>query len=466
MVEETELDLGLGEGAHLAPIDADAVPNENQSHHCLSCDEPLNDLYCGNCGQKNDDYRRSLFRLGKEAFASLTAVENRIWRTWGALLTRPGKVAREFADGRRFHWSSPVRVYIFMSILLFGFMELTGTLFLGLEANLTPREGVTKPAAEYTPDDVNWSISTHWFPTQEEVDAWNEDLDFELLQAKLAAAADGAMAELPEQIALQIGNGTLDLGALSLGSDDLDRMSADDLADLRGEMERLVATLPSSVGPVRDEVESLVAEIEAAQARKDAPPTAEGETGDPAEDLTIGSDVANIQIGGEDMGRREFQTLVVEAVRNPARFNSALNTWLPRITFLMMPLTMFIGALFIRGRRRTRPFGPRDPEAKRVLLYDHLVHATYIHAVAFFVLFTAILLGRMLPEGAPRGYMALGFFLYLFIYLPISLKRMFGRGWFKTIWTAYGVALIHFLIVSSLTVWAIGTSIGDYLSSV
>jgi len=38
-------------------------------------------------------------------------------------------------------------------------------------------------------------------------------------------------------------------------------------------------------------------------------------------------------------------------------------------------------------------------------------------------------------------------FIALLIYLPLSLKRMFNRGWIKTIWTAYGVGLIYSIIL-------------------
>ena len=67
---------------HIAPLDADNIPNENQAHYCFSCEEPMKGAYCIACGQKNDDLRRGIFSLTWELFKSVIAIEGRIWRTW------------------------------------------------------------------------------------------------------------------------------------------------------------------------------------------------------------------------------------------------------------------------------------------------------------------------------------------------------------------------------------------------
>jgi hypothetical protein len=42
-------------------LDADSIPNENQSLTCFSCEEPMTGLFCYACGNKNDNYRRSVW---------------------------------------------------------------------------------------------------------------------------------------------------------------------------------------------------------------------------------------------------------------------------------------------------------------------------------------------------------------------------------------------------------------------
>ena len=465
MTTDIDFDAVL-EGGHTAPLDADMVPDENQTHFCRSCQEPLVGLYCADCGQKNDDFRRPLWRLGKEAFASLTAVENRIWRTWGALLFKPGKVAREYADGRREHWSSPVRVYIFTSILLFGFMELTGTMFFALEAKLTPKEGVIKPAEEWTVEDVGWSISSHWFPTQADVDDWNEDVNFELLRERMSgggnrssfadgianALQDGDDIDLTEALAAEIANGR--------------DFTEDDVVEFRESMEELRDSLPASAEAGRERIDQGIRELEAAYRaqvakREGASTDSDVDAGEVTVELRSGNvtEVTTYPGNTVEIDDSNAQRIFIDYIQNPAIGNNILNKWLPRIIFLMMPLTMFIGALFIRGRRRRRVFGKRDPEAQPALLYDHLVHAAYIHAVAYFVLFIGIMLARYTPM--PGSLAGLGLLGYMFVYLPISLRRMFRRGWFKTIWTAYGVALIHFTFVVTLVSIALVSGFDD-----
>ncbi|HHL43773.1 MAG TPA: hypothetical protein ENJ42_09150 [Hellea balneolensis] len=125
--------------------------------------------------------------------------------------------------------------------------------------------------------------------------------------------------------------------------------------------------------------------------------------------------------------------LFLQIVRNPGLVNGIIYKWLPRIMFLMMPITMFIGILFIRGRGNA-------------LLYDHLVHAAYIHSVAFFLLFLGVLLMYILPG----ALVAKTLMVILLIYLPLSLRGMFHRGWIKSIWASYGVGFIYLLIVSTV----------------
>lgn len=110
--------------------------------------------------------------------------------------------------------------------------------------------------------------------------------------------------------------------------------------------------------------------------------------------------------------------------------------------FVMMPFTMLIGAMFIRGRGNA-------------LLYDHLVHAAYIHAVLFFL----ILLGIMLSFIFPGTVISRIIVIILLFYLPLSLKRMFNRGWFKTIWTSYGVGFIYTLVMTLIIGVLLGTQL-------
>jgi hypothetical protein len=126
----------------------------------------------------------------------------------------------------------------------------------------------------------------------------------------------------------------------------------------------------------------------------------------------------------------DFRKAITIFLTDPIKFNQQFNIWLPRAMFFMVPMVMFFGVIYIRG-----------PNA---LLYDHLIHAIYIHSIFFMALLIALLLSKVL-NGATVAKVLL---LSLIIYLPLSLKRMFGRGWFKTIWTTLNIGFIYLLMLT------------------
>ncbi len=148
------------------------------------------------------------------------------------------------------------------------------------------------------------------------------------------------------------------------------------------------------------------------------------------------------QIGDLNLSQVDIQRISVQVLRNPALLNEGISRYLPRIMFLMMPLAAFIGIGFIRGRRNA-------------LLYDHLVHAAYIHAVTFGFLVVLILLAQWTPIPASFNIFLIG----MMIYLPLSAKRMFQRGWFKTIIASYGIATIYALVMLIVVTILTATSV-------
>ena len=122
---------------------------------------------------------------------------------------------------------------------------------------------------------------------------------------------------------------------------------------------------------------------------------------------------------------------VTRAIEDPQAFNASLNNWLPRVMFLMAPVLALILALFLR---------------RGALLFDHLVFSIYAHATAFAIIGLAVVAAQMrLPNVFAAASAALG------LYLVIGLKRAYGRGWIKSVWTAVGTGFLY-LIVLSLTV--------------
>ncbi|MGB6228905.1 MAG: DUF3667 domain-containing protein [Litorimonas sp.] len=408
MGTEDEILLALDEGRGL--LDRDDVPNENQSLTCFACDAQMLGLYCHSCGNKNDNYRRSVFSLVIEMIQNITAIDSRMWRSLKSLLLKPGTMSRSYADGARTKWTSPVRFFLATSLLLFGYIAMSGTQLVALG---DIREGPSDGQAAIVMEDAS--------------ETFNQRVLFFVRQSRLKP--------LP--------NGTEDIDASRFFMGDL---GIDDPEQL----EEAIDELSESIEDVDDAItrRALTDTRDALQDRLDAAetpetvlsPDAQNESGQEStesdsddEDVEDGS--GYLDITGFDgqrirLDQNGINQLYRRILQNPSIINDHLNDNLKWAMFGMMPFAMFMGALFIRGRHRA-------------MLYDHLVHAAYIHAFSFLLLFVFILLGQYT---ALQGLLGI-YVLILLIYLPISAKNMFGRGWFKSVLTAYGVGSVYTLIV-------------------
>ncbi len=316
------------------------VPDNNKFENCLSCGTEITEIYCAHCGQKNDDLRRSLWRLVAESLGGIFSIESRVWRTWGALLFKPGKVAYEYANGARTKYSSPIRAYLVISFLFFAFLAISKTNLLAVTIAPGPEKakelGITLPEKSET--DYVYLLN-----------GYSYELLFFQTQATFESKANQEYIELA-------------------------------IKDMESQT--------------------------ALQTEEDN----------------------QVSISG-----------FTNFLQHPDLFNSTFNTWLPRVIFFMVPIAMILGAIFIRG-----------PTA---LLYDHLIHAIYIHTVLFSSLLLAILISKMIPGLLVAKIMIVAFMLYL----PLSLKRMFKRSWFKTIITTIfvGIGYSIILIIAILGVTAL-----------
>ncbi len=86
---------------------------------CLNCGTSLGGQYCGNCGQRARSRLISLWELIREAFGDLFELDSRLWQTLVPLLTRPGKLTRDYLLGRRARFMPPFRSYLVLSVVFF-----------------------------------------------------------------------------------------------------------------------------------------------------------------------------------------------------------------------------------------------------------------------------------------------------------------------------------------------------------
>lgn len=86
---------------------------------CLNCGTALQGPFCHYCGQPDKNLMRFFPVLLREMLEDFVDFDSRFMRTIKPLLFRPGKLTRDYLDGRRFRYVPPMRLYIFSSLLLF-----------------------------------------------------------------------------------------------------------------------------------------------------------------------------------------------------------------------------------------------------------------------------------------------------------------------------------------------------------
>jgi hypothetical protein len=91
--------------------------------HCLNCATELQGRYCHHCGQPGKGSLYSVIEVATETLVELVSLDGKLIRTL-KLLFVPGALTREYIGGRRVRYASPVRLYLFSSLLLFAVISL------------------------------------------------------------------------------------------------------------------------------------------------------------------------------------------------------------------------------------------------------------------------------------------------------------------------------------------------------
>jgi len=346
-------------------------------------------------------------------------------------------MAREFSDGARQKWTSPIRMFLATSLLLFGYIALSQTQLIAFGTKPDPNS-VFKAET----DDKRFTPKIFFLERESKIKELVSDDAISAFERDMINIINDdknkTLAVLEEELA-----GTQKtLQGLEAQIEDANfRYAKPGLVAARNAVVERIKSLESTIKERREnpknetetsdelleDIEDVINDIQ------DETEDAFDEEGTRLLEVESSSDeegtsVDIVGISGEKVtlnstGIRQAISIVL---RQPERINAPMNEWLPRIMFAMMPFSMLLGAIFIRGR-------------ERAMLYDHLVHAAYIHAFSFLLLFVFILLVQFTPI---PGLLAI-YTLILLVYLPISAKRMFGRGWFKSFLTSYGVGLIY-----------------------
>lgn len=88
--------------------------------HCASCGHELSGRFCSSCGEKVVDVQEHTLRhFFMQVLNAFTFADTRVWKSLKLLFIQPGKLPREFLNGRRKPYISPLPLFFLINFLYF-----------------------------------------------------------------------------------------------------------------------------------------------------------------------------------------------------------------------------------------------------------------------------------------------------------------------------------------------------------
>ncbi|MCX7285708.1 MAG: DUF3667 domain-containing protein [Novosphingobium sp.] len=123
-----------------------AGPGHTHETACLNCGTALVGSHCHACGQAAHVHK-TLGAFFHDLLHGVFHFEGKIWRTLPMLVAKPGTLTREYIDGRRASYVSPIALFLFCVFLLFTTINSLGG-DIGGSVNMTVDQGLKKERAE------------------------------------------------------------------------------------------------------------------------------------------------------------------------------------------------------------------------------------------------------------------------------------------------------------------------------
>ena len=86
---------------------------------CPNCHAVATHHFCPKCGQPTTGWRAGLGELVHDCAGTVLGADARIWVSLRELFRRPGALTVAYFEGKRFRFLSPLRLYLFASLLMF-----------------------------------------------------------------------------------------------------------------------------------------------------------------------------------------------------------------------------------------------------------------------------------------------------------------------------------------------------------
>lgn len=411
---------------------AEQAGRGRHKEQCNNCHVALQGPFCHRCGQPSRHFIRFFPVVVNEIMVDSLGIDGRFWRTLLALLFRPGRLTLDYLSGRRVHYSPPIRLYLFSSLL--AFLIITNLVDDAIDANLveirnaTGNKSVTQDAQEGLDGGDNESAEQR--TAAEEIERANQ------IKAQVAAELSRqGIAPPPELLTA------------------LDSVSGDQNSAQNPEPPQPPETQEHS----QDDF-AKTAELYALPVPQ--PPDVEEEEEDTfvffgSEPWDAEKNPVDVPFLSEGMNQRlnheigEFKERLPEIKKNPRILVDRILEILPQAMFLMLPAFALLMKLFYAFSRR--------------FYMEHLLFALHNHAFVYAMVSLMALTSWMHDWVSPgKDWDAVKSTvdglsqLWIFVYLFLAQKRVYRQGWIMTtlkffsVGICYSVLLTLGMIVASL----------------
>jgi hypothetical protein len=141
------MDIDKSFTAAEAIIEAEQRSPALNSRNCLNCNTSLTGVYCAECGQKDIPPRQTFGELMVNFVSSFWSFESKFLQTGRFILLKPGRLAKDYNEGKRERYFHPARMYVFISFVFFLLISV-----LPDNENSTGGLNIASEDSNYNPD--------------------------------------------------------------------------------------------------------------------------------------------------------------------------------------------------------------------------------------------------------------------------------------------------------------------------
>jgi hypothetical protein len=98
---------------------------DDRPRHCRNCSAELAGPYCHVCGQKGHVHR-TIGAILHDIVHGVLHLDGKLWRTLPLLTFRPGRLTREYIEGKRARFVSPMAMFLFSVFAMFAIFQALG----------------------------------------------------------------------------------------------------------------------------------------------------------------------------------------------------------------------------------------------------------------------------------------------------------------------------------------------------